>query len=313
MADKWGYIDRRGNWVITPRFDDALGFKNGMAAAQTDGLYGFVGRNGEYLIEPQFTHAGADSAGYLHVMKNEAEKLLLTHLDLRPVTNLHFDLIGNFWCGLAKVQLNKKYGYIDHGGKVVIEPEFELAGDFSEGLAHINHLRNSFFINQNGEIVLRCEHLISSRFSEGYATISVDPWHQGKIDRSGRIVLGLEYELIGNFSEGVCCATKNRQAFYMNYEGKKVFAQTFSEAGDFSGSRAVVRDTEKLYGVIDRQGRFVVKPSYEFIMRYVNGIAIIHSGGRRGAIDRDGKVIVKPEFKYIRDFNDEWAAACVET
>lgn len=312
MADKWGYIDRQGNWVIMPRFDDALGFMNGMAAAQTDGLYGYIGRSGEYLIKPRFTHAGADRAGYLKVTKSEADKVTLTNLDLQPISHQHFDSIGNFCCGLALVQLNKRYGYIDHGGSVTIELKYESASVFSEGLARINHLKDNFFIDQNGEVVLRCEHRVTSAFREGYATISLDTWHEGKIDRSGRIAIGLEFENIGNFSEGVCHASRDGRAFYMNHKGEKVFSQTFDRAGEFSGSRAVVREAEELYGVIDRQGRFIVKPRHKFIMNYVNGIAIIHLGELHGAIDRDGKVIINPKFKGIRNFNDEWAAACIE-
>ena len=42
-----------------------------------------------------------------------------------------------FTDGLAKVQIDEKYGYIDKTGTMIIEPQFEDAGRFFEGLAEI--------------------------------------------------------------------------------------------------------------------------------------------------------------------------------
>ncbi|EIQ8871589.1 WG repeat-containing protein, partial [Campylobacter coli] len=39
-----------------------------------------------------------------------------------------FDGVGNFSEGLARVELNGKYGFIDKSGKIVIEPKFDDIG-----------------------------------------------------------------------------------------------------------------------------------------------------------------------------------------
>ncbi len=48
-----------------------------------------------------------------------------------------FKEANDFSEGLAAVQLEYKWGYIDKEGKFVIKPEFFDAGDFSEGLAMV--------------------------------------------------------------------------------------------------------------------------------------------------------------------------------
>jgi WG containing repeat len=44
--------------VITPQFDDALGFSGGLAAAKIDGKVGFIDKSGLFVITPQFDMFG---------------------------------------------------------------------------------------------------------------------------------------------------------------------------------------------------------------------------------------------------------------
>ena len=58
---------------------------------------------------------------------------------------------------LFVIMVNKKYGFIDKTGKIVIEPQFEFANDFVEGLALVS-IRNdelkSGYIDETGKIVI---------------------------------------------------------------------------------------------------------------------------------------------------------------
>jgi hypothetical protein len=54
INQKWGFIDSEGDMIIEPRFEDTLGFSNGLAAVEVDGKWGFINTEGEVIIEPQF-------------------------------------------------------------------------------------------------------------------------------------------------------------------------------------------------------------------------------------------------------------------
>lgn len=54
---RWGYIDKEGNMVIQPVFEDARSFANGLAAVKTDGKWGFIDAGGEMKIAAQFFDA----------------------------------------------------------------------------------------------------------------------------------------------------------------------------------------------------------------------------------------------------------------
>ncbi|EFV4699761.1 WG repeat-containing protein, partial [Campylobacter coli] len=56
---------------------------------------------------------------------------------------------------LARVELNRKYGFMDKNGKIVIEPKFDSIWDFSEELARVELNRRWGFIDRSGKFVIK--------------------------------------------------------------------------------------------------------------------------------------------------------------
>jgi hypothetical protein len=48
-----------------------------------------------------------------------------------------YDYVGSFNQGLAKVKLEKKWGYIDSTGNVVVQPKYNEVENFSDGRARV--------------------------------------------------------------------------------------------------------------------------------------------------------------------------------
>ncbi|MEO0020342.1 MAG: WG repeat-containing protein [candidate division WOR-3 bacterium] len=68
VKDKWGYIDKTGNLVINPQFDDAWSFSEGLAVVQIGDKLGYIDKTGNLVISPQFAFASAFSEGLAAVM-----------------------------------------------------------------------------------------------------------------------------------------------------------------------------------------------------------------------------------------------------
>lgn len=64
---------------------------------------------------------------------------------------LRYDGARGFEEGLAAVQQNDKWGFIDRTGKIVIAPQYDDAFGFSEGLANVQQNGEFFSINKQGE------------------------------------------------------------------------------------------------------------------------------------------------------------------
>ncbi|EOH2621081.1 WG repeat-containing protein, partial [Campylobacter coli] len=115
---QWSFLDKNGEIIAKPKFDNLGVFSEGLAGVGLNGKYGFIDKNGEFVIEPKF------------------------------------DDTRSFWEGLAKVELNRKWGFIDKSGKIVIESKFDSGGHFSEGLAAVELNGKWGFIDKSGKIAI---------------------------------------------------------------------------------------------------------------------------------------------------------------
>ena len=155
-----------------------------------------------------------------------------------------------FWEGLAVVQIGDKWGYINHVGEIIIEPQFDFAGYFSEGVvgrfpgvegwAIVRIGYQWGYINREGKFF---EGIVS--FSEGLARVRIgNKW--GYINHGGEIVIKPQFDDAKHFSEGVgrlrgvkglALVRIGSQWGYINREGK-----FFDGAGSFSEGLAAVKN-----------------------------------------------------------------------
>jgi hypothetical protein len=111
---KYGFIDRNGNFVIKPRFNDASNFSEGLAAVEVGCVSGYINTKGKIIIKPKFNIVGNFSDGLAGV---------------EPISK-------DFECSVASFHDNM--GYIDKTGKMVIPPNFGRSFDFSNGIAQVS-------------------------------------------------------------------------------------------------------------------------------------------------------------------------------
>ena len=113
IGDKEGYIDKKGDWVIEPKYDAAYCFQDGIAVVGVNNKYGLIDKKGNWIVEPKFKE-------------------------------LEF-----FSKGLAPAQdQNDKWGYINRKGEWAVPPTFEaeLTTDiniFTEGVAGVSLLEEN--------------------------------------------------------------------------------------------------------------------------------------------------------------------------
>ena len=90
---------------------------------------------------------------------------------------------------------------------------------------------------------------------------------------------------------------------YVDENGHIVVDYKFNGASEFNDGLAHVLSGKK-YGVIDTQGKFVIKPEYDVIAPFNQyGLAQVTKGNKSGFINREGKIVIEIKYGYTGDFN----------
>ncbi|MNJ84694.1 KWG Leptospira [compost metagenome] len=234
IGAKWGYMNTSGKMAIPANYDDGNDFNGGFAAVKKGSQFVILDTKGkETEIKTPALDVRDFSEG-LAPIRTVDKKFGFINTKGELVVPSQFESVGYFSNGLAWAKTaDKKLGYIDQTGKWIIEPQFEAGKEFDSksGLARVKQGENWTYINKKGEIV----------------NIS-------------------DSESLGDFSEGLA-------------EGKK----------------------GALKGFYDNKGQWVIKPQFDDVRSFQNGYAAAKMNGKWGLIDKTGKWIVEAKFDAIKD------------
>lgn len=183
---------------------------------------------------------------------------------------------------------NELWGYIDSLGKVIVEPKFRSAGQFSEGLAPVRLNGTYGYIDQTGDFVIQPKYDVAYSFQKGQAKVYI-----------------------------------NGKPYYINLEGKITFEHNFSEIHGFgTNDFSIVITKAENYGIINREGQFLVDTIYKRIRPFSDELSIVSSRkhetypnndkvnptSETGVINSKGEIIVPfGDYKSISPFRNGYA------
>ena len=131
-----------------------------------------------------FKEIGDFNDGYARVNLNR--KWNFINRNNKLLSDTWYDWVGHFYNGYAKVRLDCKYNFIDTNGKLIRNMWFDWAGRFSNGYVKVKLGDKYNFINQNGKCVSNTWFDRADRFSNGYAKVHLDnKWYV--IDTNGKL------------------------------------------------------------------------------------------------------------------------------
>ncbi len=141
-----------------------------------------------------------------------------------------------------------------------------------------------------------------SGFSDGLARVKIGEG-SGFVDKSGNVVFTLEATTrnVFDFREGMVGYRSNKGWGFLDRSGKEVIPAIYNVVGSFADGTAIVLGETKVigrklvnyWGVIDKSGRFLLKPTGRFsaLGNLSEGLRVaVNEGGRR----RD--LLTRPEY-----------------
>ena len=252
----YGYVNNIGLEVISPRFDDAHEFVNGLAKVGIKKKYGFIDEKGVFKIPLMY-----DAASFISTE------------------------------GLFVVKLNNKWGYVNVENKTVIPFEFDDADNFINGLANVSKKGLYGLINKKGEFVVapiydRIYYSVSDGFNESTLSklIAVEKNRKyGYINTMGKIITPLIYDYVGEIKNGIGIIEKNKvfgtipkdvyeytDKGFVNEDGKVVVEPLYDELIYSEGGLIYAKKNNK-HGLIDKKGSIIIPIKYDIGFRTEDG------------------------------------------
>ena len=233
-----GFINRSGQFVIAPQFENTGFFQEGLVNVKSGGLWGFLNYGGRLVLPCQYEYAEMFVQGLALVQMNG--KYGFINPEGRFMIAAEYDGASSFSEGLASVKAGEKYGYINPEGRFVIPPSFDAAYSFKEGLAKVEINGQLGFINPQGEMVIPPQFDFAFNFNDGLAAVRQnDLW--GFIDQQGNFVITPQYQAAHSFSEELACVKKGEKWGYVWTDGSEAIPPYFDEARDFKCELAYAR------------------------------------------------------------------------
>jgi len=231
----WRYIDKSGEFISDMKFDDALDFRDGLAAFKIFRKYGLKDSDGRIIFPAQYDEIGR-----------------------------------KFISGMAKVRSKGRWGFINDSGRVTVRPAFDEVRNFAQGPAAVRVGKRWGHVSRDGKLAIKPQFDNALSFSEERTAVLFPPAGNRKdakwryIDITGKTVLQPVFQDARSFNESMAAVCVGDKYGYIDKSGKMVIPPRFRDARDFSRGLAVVcrmnltGPYDFFWGVIDKQGKYVI-------------------------------------------------------
>lgn len=217
----------------------------------------------EYIITFDGTYYGFSKLDLVPLFKTE-QQILDFPIQLDSFKNLKEGLIP------FRANDTNKFGFLNLDGTIVISPNYDVVGNFYDGLAMIKKDNCYGFINLKGELIVNNKYGIVRNYHENHAIVAREidgKMRYGIINNNGKVVVDLVYSELGDVVNGLSyfATFDSENIGYLSVENKVVVSQDYNKinsvsAYDFSDDGyAVVKQGNK-FGVIDKSSKFIVGP-----------------------------------------------------
>lgn len=277
---KYAFIDKQGNLITKFDFD----FANMFGGIKVKEEFGYMDGKGTIHISPNYRY----EYGF-----------------------------GGFNDGLAIVEVDGKFGFINSENDIVIEPKYYRVNEFHNGIALVqdNMLTSAYFINTSGKTILNNREFGVSEYNEGLINCkSLIEKKWGFVDMDNNFIIPPIYDYTSSFHEGLAAviptligkkANKKQLFGFVNRNNEVLIPPNFNIAnGHFSEGLCCIWDNGN--GYMDTKGEVVIPCEYLVGENFSDGLASVQlkKNNKHGFINRDGNMVIKPKFEHVERFEN---------
>lgn len=287
VGNRYGLIDRDGEIVCEPKYDNIFGFLPGDTStpAERGGRWGCIDAAGNEVVPFVYDCSFSRFEDGCTVVERDGKQGLLGEdgTELLPAAYDVVWLEGNSPCGFAQagttaLLFNRKW-------EILFEKEMGehswiyCYADAEPPYAyHDGGTEQEGYLTLNGEDVPGGPYEDAAPFWKGAETavVQVDGKY-GAVRRDGSFAVPPDYDWIAGFSGGLYLAQQDGLWGYLDADGNVAIPFAFSHAHGFRNGYADACPAEDAdrHGLIDRDGNWVIEPQYAlFVAVGEDGVAV---------------------------------------
>lgn len=330
--DYWGWVDFQGEQLINYHFEDVIPTTNpGHFMAKNYGRWGVSGFDDEWLIMPQYDSVYAYQSFYLaeigfatHVYSLGGKLLYELPYTLMPgdflavqdsasvgaVTDQGYYIYpeydevsrhGEFF----ELRKGTITGLISGTGRVLLGPKDKVEDvlSYSEGYFHIIKDGKHGFVDENGKLRIANRYDSAQYYHEGLAPIKLlGKW--GFVDPAENLVIQPFYRYSSVFDHGLAVIQSGEHFGIINQEGEEVIAPAWKYIERLATGNYRITDWDLKMGLVDANGKFIVRPNYGSIDDTDQALIIAGRSGKKGVLDYSGFTKVPFDYQQIQIVGD---------
>ncbi len=283
IKEQVGYLNRRGEIVILPRFETGTRFAERRAVVEIDGLLGMIDDDGCIIVEPCFHEFSPPSEGLC----------------------------------LARLSASDRLGWLDREGSWAIEPQYDEASSFHEGVASVKTYGNGYWVDYRGGILYRDHYEKSEPIYRCGRLRVMGKGKYGFVDRRGNVRVPVEYDSAWvSYRCGVVGVLKDSIWKCLDTDGETLLeldSEKWTLVG-VSGQRVLVKCNQGGVEILTMQLDAVRAFRQQYIGHsFINDLLWIGDASSGvGCVDVDGNWRVPPIYSMISEFHGSSAVATLE-
>ena len=294
---KFGYIDRKGNWVIKPTYDSLGIFYNGYASSFKNKKVGVIDSKGNLIINYHFDFIGNFENGLALVIKDDS----INYIDIKGdlISPIFFTDGEDFNCGLAPVKLseNSKWGYINTKGELALKNIYDYADEFKDNKAEIEIGDSEYYIDINGQII---DTLKSNKHQRRFQLIGSSNTNTlGRLNNHGDTIMPMKYKSFGYIQQDKFWFNNGIYYGLADTTGKVLSDSKYEYLSYFSDNGLAVAKLNGKYGFIDKNCRPLIDFRFQAADGFKYGLAAVKLHDKWGFIDENGNFVIDLRFDYI--------------
>ncbi len=266
----YGIIDNTGKNILKPSFNEMTKFEYGLSRFRQNGKWGLINEKGMIVFQPKFENEFAFS-------------------------NLGFNE------GLISVNVNGKFGYYSEKGVLIIPHKFDSTEQFCNGIAWVELNEKYCFINIQGKYISN-KWFDNVKIVNGI-TYGID---EKKIfDKDGGYHNEGKHDYYKINKDGVMSIAEN-QDYLRNYQTYYI-AYCDIATKPLPNIVSFGTDGRDGYGYKNSKGEILTEKVYSFASEFDNGFAIISKKVMAGyKMVNDGYSIINDKFEIVKELDKSY-------